>query len=65
MIWHLACLALTGKIEALNSYQNTLASDKTAQHSIDCSMFSCVDRAVEFAEEHLTVSDSRKKANLR
>ncbi len=65
MIWHLACLALTGKIEALKSYQNTLASDKIAQYSTDRSMFSCVDRAVEFAEEHLTVSYSRKKANLR
>ncbi|WP_144756082.1 DUF6990 domain-containing protein [Bartonella saheliensis] len=64
MIWHLACLALMGKIEALKSYQNALASDKIAQYSTSPSIMSCVDRAVEFAEEHFRVHYPSKKENF-
>ncbi|WP_375667045.1 DUF6990 domain-containing protein [Bartonella sp. AC326YNZD] len=64
MIWHLACLASTGKIEALKSYQNFLETNKVAQYATSYSLFSCVNRAVEFAEEHFIPCGPSEKANF-
>ncbi len=64
MIWHLACLALIGKIKALKSYQNSLETNKVTQYATSYFLFSCVNRAVEFAEEHFIPCRPSEKENF-
>ncbi len=67
VIWHLACLALTGKIDILKSYQNSLASGKIPDHlqNLDEELEEYVNRTIEFAEGYLTVLKEREVADER
>ncbi|VEJ46088.1 Uncharacterised protein [Bartonella vinsonii] len=60
--WHLACLALTGKIDVLKSYQNSIAVGKIPEHlqSLDEELETHVNRALEFAEKHLKTLKKRE-----
>ncbi|WP_404977309.1 DUF6990 domain-containing protein, partial [Bartonella sp. AU18XJBT] len=61
--WHLACLALTGQIDVLKSYQN--AVDTISEYLDDNDVEKYVNHAVHFAEEHLTVLKEREAADAR
>ncbi|EJF98516.1 hypothetical protein MEI_00488, partial [Bartonella vinsonii subsp. arupensis Pm136co] len=65
--WHLACLALTGQIDVLKSYQNTLAMGKIPDHlkNFDEELEDCVNRALEFAEKHLMILKEQEAAEAR
>ncbi|WP_273783969.1 DUF6990 domain-containing protein [Bartonella sp. AU15XJBT] len=67
VIWHLACLALTGKIDVLKSYQNSLAAGKIPEHlqNLDEELEDYVNHAVQFAEEHLKILNERKAIDDR
>ncbi|WP_455474841.1 DUF6990 domain-containing protein [Bartonella sp. B30(2025)] len=60
IVWHLACLALMGKIDVLKSYQNFIAAGTIAEHLDDDDAETYVNRAVEFAEDHLKMLNERK-----
>ncbi|WP_455474848.1 DUF6990 domain-containing protein [Bartonella sp. B30(2025)] len=60
IVWHLACLALMGKIDVLKSYQNFIAAGTIAEHLDDDDAETYVNRAVEFAEDHLKILNERK-----
>ncbi|WP_455474846.1 DUF6990 domain-containing protein [Bartonella sp. B30(2025)] len=60
IVWHLACLALMGKIDILKSYQNFIAAGTIAEHLDNRSAETYVNRAVEFAEDHLKMLNERK-----
>ncbi|QEE11937.1 hypothetical protein MNL01_02670 [Bartonella krasnovii] len=64
VIWHLACLALTGKIEVLRSYQNSIVVGKIPEHlqNLDEELEEYVNHAVEFAEKHLKILNEREAA---
>ncbi len=64
MIWHLACLALTGKIYVLKSYQDSITEGKLPEHlqKLDEELEEYVNHAVEFAEEHLKILNEREAA---
>uniref|UniRef100_UPI003857D389 DUF6990 domain-containing protein n=1 Tax=Bartonella sp. ML71XJBT TaxID=3019094 RepID=UPI003857D389 len=64
IVWHLACLALTGQIDILKSYQNSLAAGKLLEHlqNLDEQLEECVNHAVEFAEEYLKILNEREAA---
>ncbi|MET3590511.1 hypothetical protein ABID23_001627, partial [Bartonella silvatica] len=65
--WHLACLALTGQIDVLKSYQNSLAMGKIPEHlqSLDEELEEYINRAIEFSEGYLTVLKEREVADER
>ncbi|EJF77840.1 hypothetical protein MCO_00758 [Bartonella sp. DB5-6] len=67
VIWHLACLALTGQIDVLKSYQDSIAEDKIPEHlqNLDEELEGYVNHAVQFAEEHLKILNERKAINDR
>ncbi|WP_455475102.1 DUF6990 domain-containing protein [Bartonella sp. B30(2025)] len=60
IVWHLACLALMGKIDVLKSYQNFIAAGTIAEHLDSMNAETYVNRAVEFAEDHLKILNERK-----
>ncbi len=64
VIWHLACLALTGQIDALKSYQDSIAEDKIPSHlqNLDEELEDYVNHAVEFSEKHLKILHEREAA---
>ncbi|EJF98588.1 hypothetical protein MEI_00411 [Bartonella vinsonii subsp. arupensis Pm136co] len=65
IIWHLACLALTGKINVLKSYQNLLALGTISEHLESNIVEKSVKYAVEFAEKHLKILKEREVADAR
>ncbi|WP_375701302.1 DUF6990 domain-containing protein [Bartonella sp. AA81SXKL] len=67
VIWHLACLALTGQIDVLKSYQDSIAEDKIPEHlqNLDEELEGYVNHAVEFAERHLKIFNERKAIDDR
>ncbi|WP_375694053.1 DUF6990 domain-containing protein [Bartonella sp. AD24XZML] len=62
IVWHLACLALTGRIDILKSYQNFLEAGTISEHLDDNDVEKYVNHAVEFAEEHLKILNEREAA---
>ncbi|WP_039759048.1 DUF6990 domain-containing protein, partial [Bartonella queenslandensis] len=60
--WHLACLALTGRIDILKSYQNFLEAGTISEHLDDDEVEKYVNHAVEFAEKHLKILNEREAA---
>ncbi|WP_208434708.1 DUF6990 domain-containing protein [Bartonella taylorii] len=62
IIWHLACLALTGKIDILKSYQSFLEAGTISEHLDDDEVEKYVNHAVEFAEKHLKILHEREEA---
>ncbi|WP_040297166.1 DUF6990 domain-containing protein [Bartonella taylorii] len=65
IIWHLACLALTGKIDVLKSYQNAVKAGTISEHLESNIVEKSVKYAVEFAEKHLRILKERKDADAR
>ncbi len=63
--WHLACLALTGQIDVLKSYQNAVKAGTISEYLDDDDVEKYVNHAVQFAEEHLTVLKEREAADAR
>ncbi len=63
--WHLACLALTGQIDVLKSYQNAVKAGTISEYLDDDDVEKYVNHAVHFAEEHLTVLKEREAADAR
>ncbi|WP_375646682.1 DUF6990 domain-containing protein [Bartonella sp. TT29SHDZB] len=62
IVWHLACLALTGRIDTLKSYKNFLEAGTISEHLDDDEVEKYVNHAVEFAEEHLKILNEREAA---
>ncbi|UNF44463.1 hypothetical protein MNL07_02955 [Bartonella krasnovii] len=64
VIWHLACLALTGQIDILKSYQDSITEGKLPEHlqNLDEELEEYVKHAVEFAEKHLKILNERETA---
>ncbi|WP_375655429.1 DUF6990 domain-containing protein [Bartonella sp. AA83SXKL] len=62
IVWHLACLALTGRIDILKSYKNFLEAGTISEHLDDDEVEKYVNHAVEFAEEHLKILNEREAA---
>ncbi len=65
IVWHLACLALTGQIDVLKSYQNFLEAGTISEYLDDDDVEKYVNHAVQFAEGHLTVLKEREAADAR
>ncbi len=63
--WHLACLALTGQIDVLKSYQNAVKAGTISEYLDDDDVEKYVNHAVQFAEGHLTVLKEREAADAR
>ncbi|MET3590479.1 hypothetical protein ABID23_001595 [Bartonella silvatica] len=63
--WHLACLALTGQIDVLKSYQNAVKEGTISEYLDDNDVEKYVNHAVQFAEGHLTVLKEREAADAR
>ncbi|WP_144756040.1 DUF6990 domain-containing protein [Bartonella saheliensis] len=64
IVWHLACLALTGKIDVLKSYQNFLEAGTISGHLDDDEVEKYVNHAVEFSEKHLKILHEREAAEV-
>ncbi|WP_254473846.1 hypothetical protein, partial [Bartonella sp. B1098] len=66
VIWHLACLALTGQIDVLKSYKNSIAVGKIPEHlqNLDEELEEYVNHAVEFAEKHLKILHEREATEV-
>ncbi|WP_254474885.1 hypothetical protein [Bartonella sp. B1098] len=64
IIWHLACLALTGKIDVLRSYQNSIAVGTISEYLDDDEVEKYVNHAVEFAEKHLKILHEREATEV-
>ncbi|GAA5094786.1 hypothetical protein GCM10023260_02330 [Bartonella acomydis] len=64
VIWHLACLALTGQIDILKSYQDSIVEGKLPENlqDLDEELKDYIDHAVEFAEKHLKILHEREAA---
>uniref|UniRef100_UPI0035CF5B53 DUF6990 domain-containing protein n=1 Tax=Bartonella sp. TS25HLJMH TaxID=3243576 RepID=UPI0035CF5B53 len=62
IVWHLACLALTGQIDVLKSYKKFLEAGTISEHLDDDEIEKYVNHAVEFAEEHLKILNEREAA---
>ncbi|WP_375631045.1 MULTISPECIES: DUF6990 domain-containing protein [unclassified Bartonella] len=64
VIWHLACLALTGQIDVLKSYQDSIAEGKLPDHlqNLDKELEGYVNHAVKFSEKHLKILNERESA---
>ncbi len=62
IVWHLACLALTGRIDILKSYKNFLEAGTISEHLDDDEVEKYVNHAVEFAEKHLKILNEREAA---
>ncbi|WP_375617138.1 DUF6990 domain-containing protein, partial [Bartonella sp. AP58NXGY] len=65
IIWHLACLALTGRIDILKSYQNFLETGTISEYLEDSEVEKYVNHAIQFAEEHLKILNERKAIDDR
>ncbi|WP_273783972.1 DUF6990 domain-containing protein [Bartonella sp. AU15XJBT] len=65
IVWHLACLALTGRIDVLKSYQDFLEAGTISEHLEDREVEKYVNHAVQFAEEHLKILNDRKAIDDR
>ncbi len=65
IVWHLACLALTGQIDVLKSYQNAVKAGTISEYLDDDDVEKYVNHAVQFAEGHLTVLKEREAADAR
>ncbi|UNF52605.1 hypothetical protein MNL02_02660 [Bartonella krasnovii] len=62
IVWHLACLALRGRIDILKSYKNFLEAGTISEHLDDDEVEKYVNHAVEFAEKHLKILNEREAA---
>ncbi|WP_375621054.1 DUF6990 domain-containing protein [Bartonella sp. AA97HXZ] len=62
IVWHLACLALTGRIDILKSYQKFLEVGTISEHLDDNEVKKYVNHAVEFSEKHLKILNEREAA---
>lgn len=62
IVWHLACLALTGRIDILKSYQSFLEAGTISEHLEYAYVEKHINYAVEFAEEHLRILHEREAA---
>ncbi|WP_375643363.1 MULTISPECIES: DUF6990 domain-containing protein [unclassified Bartonella] len=62
IVWHLACLALKGKIDVLKSYQSFLKAGTISEHLDDDDVEKYVNHAVEFSEKHLKILHERESA---
>ncbi|WP_375651438.1 DUF6990 domain-containing protein [Bartonella sp. AA78NXGY] len=62
IVWHLACLALTGRIDILKSYQSFLKAGTISEHLDDNEVKKYVNHAVEFSEKHLKILNEREAA---
>ncbi|WP_345117570.1 DUF6990 domain-containing protein, partial [Bartonella jaculi] len=62
IVWHLACLALKGKIDVLKSYQSFLKVGTISEHLDDDDVEKYVNHAVEFSEKHLKILHEREAA---
>ncbi len=60
IVWHLACLALTGKIDVLKSYQFFLEVGTISEYLESNIVKKSVKYAVEFAEKHLKILHERE-----
>ncbi|WP_039760111.1 DUF6990 domain-containing protein [Bartonella queenslandensis] len=60
IVWHLACLALMGKIDILKSYQSFLEAGTISENLDDNYVEKHINYAVRFAEEHLKVLKERE-----
>ncbi|WP_375681468.1 MULTISPECIES: DUF6990 domain-containing protein [unclassified Bartonella] len=65
IVWHLACLALTGRIDILKSYQSFLKAGTISEHLDDDDVEKYVNHAVEFSEKHLKIFNERKAIDDR
>lgn len=65
IVWHLACLALTGQIDVLKSYQNFLESGTISEILDDSEVERYINQAVQFAEEYLKILNERKAIDDR
>ncbi len=65
IVWHLACLALTGQIDVLKSYQNFLEAGTISEILDDREVERYINQAVQFAEEYLKILNERKAIDDR
>ncbi|UTO28994.1 DUF6990 domain-containing protein [Bartonella harrusi] len=65
IVWHLACLSLTGQIDVLKSYQNFLETGTISEHLDDREVERYINQAVQFAEEYLKILNERKAIDDR
>ncbi|MBB4077364.1 hypothetical protein GGR08_001695, partial [Bartonella fuyuanensis] len=65
IVWHLACLALTGQIDILKSYQNFLEAGTISEILDDREVERYINQAVQFAEEYLKILNERKAIDDR
>ncbi len=65
IVWHLACLALTGKIDVLKSYQFFLEVGTISEYLESNIVKKSVKYAVEFAEKHLKILHERETTEAR
>ncbi len=65
IIWHLACLALTGKIDVLKSYQSFLEAGTISEYLEYREVERYINHAVQFAEEYLKILNERKAIDDR
>ncbi|WP_375645706.1 DUF6990 domain-containing protein, partial [Bartonella sp. TT29SHDZB] len=65
IVWHLACLALTGQIDVLKSYQNFLEAGTISEILDDSEVERYINHAVQFAEEYLKILNERKAIDDR
>ncbi|CDO48062.1 hypothetical protein BM1374166_00371 [Bartonella tribocorum] len=65
IVWHLACLALTGQIDVLKSYQNFLEAGTISEILDDSEVERYINQAVQFAEEYLKILNERKAIDDR
>ncbi len=65
IVWHLACLALTGQIDVLKSYQSFLEAGTISEILDDSEVERYINQAVQFAEEYLKILNERKAIDDR
>ncbi|WP_375678188.1 DUF6990 domain-containing protein, partial [Bartonella sp. AP72JLCBS] len=65
IVWHLACLALTGQIDVLKSYQNAVKAGTISEILDDSEVERYINQAVQFAEEYLKILNERKAIDDR
>ncbi|WP_375630406.1 MULTISPECIES: DUF6990 domain-containing protein [unclassified Bartonella] len=65
IVWHLACLALTGQIDVLKSYQSFLEAGTISEILDDSEVERYINHAVQFAEEYLKILNERKAIDDR
>ncbi len=65
IVWHLACLALTGQIDVLKSYQSFLEAGTISEILDDSEVERYINQAVQFSEEYLKILNERKAIDDR